>query len=108
MTINLEWMKMYSKSLINRIHHNNSQRKVEVGAAVQLRIANRNFYAFDYKNGEPEFINNSNLHTANIIVFTQVNQENLLTINFNCAASNCDSFIPKMYKALKTVEIKPN
>lgn len=32
----------------------------------------------------------------------------ILQLNFNCASSNCDSFIPKMYKALKTVQIKTN
>ncbi len=35
------------------------------------------------------------------------NKNSIINIEFECAASNCDSFIPKMYKALQTVEIKP-
>jgi len=49
----------------------------------------------------------TNLNTSRLTAATYIKNQ-LLFFEFECAASNCDSFIPKMYKALKTVEIKPN
>jgi hypothetical protein len=46
-----------------------------------------------------------NSDQATVIADTYFNND-VISLRFYCAAHNCDSFISKMYKSLKTVEIK--
>ncbi|MGZ5243141.1 MAG: hypothetical protein ACXWEY_04770 [Bacteroidia bacterium] len=64
-------------------------------------LASKKGIIFELKSEEKE------LEKQTLYCFISNNNE-MIKLDFNCAASNCDSFIPKMYKALKTVEIKPN
>ena len=72
-----------------------------------LIIKGRSFHLLSWHGG---FVYNldrqKHYKSQHLYAFTRINRDYLLHFNFNCACSNCDSFIPKMYKALKTVEIK--
>ncbi|MGZ5243142.1 MAG: hypothetical protein ACXWEY_04765 [Bacteroidia bacterium] len=72
-------------------------------------FAGREFLVLGYKNADIQYIDvdESKLKTANLTAYTRI-KDFILYIDFTCATHNCDSFIPKMYKALKTVEINPN
>ena len=103
-------LKIITKNHIEHLKANDRSRSPILKMSRIDTFNGKPFFIIAHENGELYHIKDSvkNLKSAKLMTYTRVNKYHILNLNFDCAASNCDSFIPKMYKALKTVQIKPN
>lgn len=104
----LNWVESVGKDYFREISLLDTSKTI-LDTIQSLKIANRQFHTLSWYGGFVFNLNRQkNYKSQHLYSFTRINKDYLLNFNFTCAASNCDSFIPKMYKALKTVQIKPN